>query len=324
MELFQVYWDDQKSLFLEFKKNEEEKLLFLPETVKRINLRYEISKVFRREIYQKQLPYLISIKKIYFFNESMAFSIDLSEINSDDDVQIKFLHLTIFLYSGQKIEISISRTFILSEISINEDCYFQFNCEETKSGSRVENSLTQEKIYHEFEADFKNNKERSRLIYNKNKIKSFSKEDPLTFMIRENTEVMKNIVEQLSEINKTLKKMPLNVINSNYSGSSMDSPLRGPPRRGIERIKRANGPITNISLKPPGKMVFLPELKDLMKNSEKFKNYLKPMNEKELKAITLDDEELKKKQKLAIKRGIKRLITKKPKEISLEKLKKPK
>jgi len=44
MELFQIFWDDQNKLFLEFKKNKEEKQLFLDENIKRLNLQFEILK----------------------------------------------------------------------------------------------------------------------------------------------------------------------------------------------------------------------------------------------------------------------------------------
>ena len=44
MELFQVFWDDHNKLFLQFKKNEEEKTQFLPDKIKRLTLQFEISK----------------------------------------------------------------------------------------------------------------------------------------------------------------------------------------------------------------------------------------------------------------------------------------
>ena len=46
MEMFQIFWDDNNKLFLEFKKNEEEQLLFLPEKIKRLTLHFEIIKHF--------------------------------------------------------------------------------------------------------------------------------------------------------------------------------------------------------------------------------------------------------------------------------------
>jgi hypothetical protein len=47
------------------------------------------------------------------------------------------------------------------------------------------------------------------------------------------------------------------------------------------------------------------------------------MSEEELNIIQLDDEDLEKKQELAIKRQIKRLEKEKPKELLLENLKEP-
>lgn len=317
MELFQVFWDDQRNLFLEFKKHEDEKQLFLPETVKRINLRYEISKVFKRESYQKSLPHLVSIKTIYFFNDFMAFSIDLSEINDPEEVQIKILNLTIFLYAGQRIEYSTKRTFTLSEICINEDCYANFSYEEINTENTIETSITQEKVYHEFEKDYKNLREKGTLVYEKNKIRRTATNNPMMSLIRENTETMKNIVDQLKEINYTLKNLSLG--NVNYTAPAPTR--RGPPQSGIERIKRVNGPRPNLAIQPQAP--FLPELKSIMQDPEKFRSYLKPMNEEELNIIILDDEELEQKQELAIQRQIKRLEKEQPKEIIIENLKKP-
>ena len=69
MELFQVFWDDQKKLFLEFEKNDEEQVLILPEKINRLNIQYEISKIVKQGIYYKESPSLVSIKKIYHSNE---------------------------------------------------------------------------------------------------------------------------------------------------------------------------------------------------------------------------------------------------------------
>jgi hypothetical protein len=317
MELFQVFWDDQRNLFLEFKKEEDEKQLFLPETVKRINLRYEISKIFKRENYQNQFPQLISVKTIYFFNDFMAFSIDLNEINDTEEVQIKILNLTIFLYSGHRMEYSISRTFILSEICINEDCYANFSYEEIISANETntKSSATQEKFYHEFETDLKNHKERGRFVYEKSGMKNISRKDPMMSLIRQNTEAIKSIVEQLKELNSTLKNMSLNNVGYVSPGLSQS----GPPMRMDSSYK----PKTKINIKPPAQLPFLPELKGIFEDEEKFKNYLKPMSEEDLKAFTLNDEDLEKKQSQAIKRQIKRLEKEESEKVDLKDLKKP-
>ena len=317
MQLFQVFWDDQRNLFFEFKKHADENQLFLPETVKRINLRYEISKAFKRESYQSSLPQLISINTIYFFNEFMAFSIDLSEINDPEELQIKILNLSLFLFSGQRIEYSIKKTFTLSEICINEDCHAKFSYEELKAESISETSITQEKVYHEFEKDLKNLKEKGTLIYEKNRISGTNHGNPMMSLIRENTEVMKNVVEQLKAINYTLKNLSL----GNVSYTTPSPPRRGPPQRGIERIKRENGSRPNSAIQ--SRAPFLPELKSIMQDPEEFRKYLKPMTEEELNLIILDDDVLEEKEELAIKRQIKRIEKEQPKELILENLNKP-
>ena len=81
MELFQVFWDDQKNLFLEFEKTDEEQVLFLPEKITRVNFQFEISKIVKHEIYYKQSPTLISIKKYYHATNKLGFSIELDEIH---------------------------------------------------------------------------------------------------------------------------------------------------------------------------------------------------------------------------------------------------
>ena len=53
MELFQVFWDDRRNLFLEFKKNEEDKPYFVSEIIKRLNLKYELSRIDRKEACNK-------------------------------------------------------------------------------------------------------------------------------------------------------------------------------------------------------------------------------------------------------------------------------
>ena len=320
MELFQAYWDDQRNLFLEFKKDKRENQLFLPGTVKSINLKYEISKLYRRDNFQKQLPYLISIKTFYFFNEFIAFPIDMSEINNIDNLQIKILNFTIILYCGKKIEYSISRTFILSEICINEDCYTNFRYEEIRTENKTENSFLHEKIYSELETDLRNNKEKSTFIYEKKSIKYNLNHDFLVNLVSGNTEAMNNIVEQLKELNLTLKNRPLNNIGYVSPGLSQT----GLPKRISNWNTNPNLSNPHLALKAPGKLPYLAELKEIMKDGATFHNYLKPMSEEELKVVTLDDDELEIRQELAIDRHIKRLEKEQLTETILKNLNEPK
>ena len=317
MELFQVYWDDQRNLFLEFKKDQLENQLFLPGTIKRINLKYEISRNNKRDRCFRQEPYLISVRNFYFFNEFMAFSIDMSEINDTDDLQIKIVNIIIILYSGKKIEYAISTTFIMAEICVNDECYSNFTYEEIKMENKTENSILHEKIFQELEKDLKNNKERSTFIYEKKSINNSISHDLLVNLVSGNTEAINNIVEQLKELNSTLKNMSLNSIGYVSPGLSQN----GPPKR-ITNWK-TNPKLSNsrLAIKSPGKLPFLPELKKIMKDDDSFHNYLKPMSEEELTEIMLDDEELEKKQEITIKRQIKRLEKEYPQELLLQNLK---
>ena len=108
MELFQVFWDDQNKLFLEFTKDQKEKQLYLPDKIKRLNLKFEISK---QEIYYKDPPYLVSIKDIYHSDDGLSFSIDLDQLISIEDLQIKILQLVIFLYTGKRIKHTFRESF---------------------------------------------------------------------------------------------------------------------------------------------------------------------------------------------------------------------
>ena len=319
MELFQVYWDDQRNLFLEFKKDQLENQLFLPGTIKRINLKYEISRNNKRDRCFRQEPYLISVRNFYFFNEFMAFSIDMSEINDTDDLQIKIVNIIIILYSGKKIEYAISTTFIMSEICVNDECYSNFTYEEIKTENKTENSILHEKIFQELEKDLKNNKERSTFIYEKKSINNSISHDLLVNLVSGNTEAINKIVEQLKELNSTLKNMSLNSIGYVSPGLIQN----GPPKRMTNWKTNPNLSNSRLAIKAPGKLPFLPELKEIMKDDDSFHNYLKPMSEEELTEIMLDDEELEKKQEITIKRQIKRLEKEYPQELLLQNLKEP-
>ncbi|MFX0186689.1 MAG: hypothetical protein ACFE8A_03030 [Candidatus Hodarchaeota archaeon] len=308
MELFQVFRDNQKNLFFQFKKSEEEKLKILPETVKRVNLRFEIN---RRETCLKNPPSLISIKKFYFFKDFIILTIDLNEIFNLDGLIIKILHLTVFLQSNKRIETSFDRKFELSEICLDKD----FNLEESN-----ENFFTQERIYRERKTDYKNNKQKDTFIYEKKKLNRISQNNIIMATIRENNKRLKNIESQLETVNITLKNITFN----NFNYVSQDSPRRGALQRGIERIKKVRGPVSNLVLKPPGYLYFLPELKTLVNNSERFKNFLKPMSNEELNAITLDDDELNKKQIDFYNRQKKNTTVKQTKQLKLKNLKIPK
>lgn len=325
MELFQIFWDDQKKLFLEFQKNEEEQVLFLPDKIKRLNFRFEVSKIVAGQIYYRQTPSLVSIKKIYHSKENLSFSIDMDEIQGYDDLQFKVLELNIYLYSGQRIEYKFSEKFNISDIWINEDCYvgFQF-IDLTKSPNKRQN-FTKERIVEEINTDFAQNKEKRTYVYEKNSVESYSGDNSLIAMITESNQTLKNIESHLKNLTDTLQNMPLSSV-----------PV-GPPQRIPQRIPGAS--MTRVTSEKVASLIkssvssvkrlVITEMKEKFKevtekhNGFSIKDILKPMSEEELKALTLNEKDLRKKEEEAINNQIKRLQKQESKPIELNDLKKP-
>ncbi|MFX1327462.1 MAG: hypothetical protein ACFE91_04880 [Promethearchaeota archaeon] len=323
MELFQVFWSDQNKLFLEFKKNEKEKEIYLPDQIKRLNLQFEISK---QEVLYKEPPYLISIKKLYHSDESLAFTIDLDLINNFNDLQIKILQLYIFLNSGQKIEYSFREIINVSEIEFNEDYYLGFEFEELTSRKNLRSRFSQEKTYEKIKTDFNKNEQKRTVIFEKKTIDNIPENNTIISMVSESNKTLKNIEEQLKNLAVILKNVSFN--NTHYI----------PP---IPAIKRSQDSAIEIRRRPPSrsnliqegstpaKILVIKEMKSLFQNSiEKNDEFnihdiLKPMSEEEFNAITLSEEVLKEREHKAISNQIKRLENKKKKKISLENLKKP-
>ncbi|MFX0022068.1 MAG: hypothetical protein ACFE9S_07055 [Candidatus Hermodarchaeota archaeon] len=323
MELFQVFWDDEKKLFLEFKKDEDEKQIYLPHNIRRINVQFEISK---KEVFYKEPPYLISIKKLYHSGETLAFTIDLDLINTIEDLQIKILRIYIFLNSGQRIEHSFRETFKASDIEFNNDCYLGFEFEDLNKSKNLRSTYTQEKIYEEIKTDFNKSEQKRTVVYEKRKIENLPENLPILAMVNESNKTLKNIEEQIKNLAVILKSMSFN--NVQYTPQI---PIKRSQEPGIERIK---SPPSNFSLLPPGapsaKILVIKEMKSIFQtsidNNNEFniKDILKPMSEEELKSITLSHEILMEKEQKAIENQIKRLKNKQEKQLALEDLKKPK
>ena len=332
MELFQVFWDDQRKLFLEFKKNDEEQVQFLPDKIKRLNFQFEISKIVRQEIYYKQSPSLISIKKIYHSNELLCFTIELDEIQGYTDIQIKVLKLTIYLYSGHRIEYIFSEKFNILDIGINDDCYDGFQFIDLSLGKGQKRKVTQERVVQSIKTDYNQNKEERTIIYEKNSIESISADQSVISMMKESNETLKNIELYLKNLTLTMQNMPVSPI-------SYGPPVRTPQRisgSGIERIKRSELPSLIQSRGSSAKLLVMKEMKTKFReiteknNGFSVTDILKPMSDEEFKAIVLSDEELKKKEEITINNQIKRFKKKqelkeqKEKKIKLKKLNKPK
>ena len=322
MELFQIFWDDNSKLFLEFIKNEEEQLQFLPEKIKQLTLQFEISK---QEIFHKQPPYLIAIKRLYHSSESLSFSIEMDELFNIDELQIKILRVTVFLYSGERFQYYFEECYKISDIWVNEDCYSGFEFEDLQSKRNFKGKFTQEKIFQEIKTNIHENKEKRTLIYQKSKFESSSEEDSLSSLISEGNKALKRIEQALQNLSLSFQNMPQT--NIQYLPSV---PIRGGSGPGIERIKRPTKLALIQGQMPSNKLMVIKEMKSIF-NENKSENsefninaILKPLSNEELKAMVLDDEELMKKEEDAIKNQIKRLKKQQDKEILLETLKPPK
>ena len=326
MELFQVFWDDQKKLFLEFEKNDEEQVLFLPEKINRLNIQFEISKIVKQEICYKESPSLVSIKKIYHSNEFLGFSIELDEIQGYIDIQIKILRLTIYLYSGQRIEYTFSEKYNVSDIWVNDDCYAGFQFIDLSINKNQRKKVTQERVVQAIKTDFNERKEERTVIYEKNSIESIPMDQSVISMMSESNKTLKNIEHHLATLAITLQNMPVNPI-------SYGPPSRIPhriPGPGIERIKGPEMQSLIQSSSSSSKLLVIKEMKTIFRESTEknngfsIKDILKPMEENELQSIVLSDEELEKKEEEAIKNQIKRFKERQEEKIKIEQLKEPK
>ncbi len=308
MELDQVNWDEQKKLIFEFKKDNSEKSEYLPDTVRSLNLQFNISKTFKNENYYGEMPFLVSIKELYFSYDALAFSIELDEPCDPDDLEINIECLTIFLHSGPKKRISINKKFQMSEISLTDDYGIDLNNYSLNPVKDISKAFKQEIIYDK--NNIKSNKIKKKIpkIHykeyddqdfpkpppkfpygieeNLNIVNTSLEKDSINFMIKDGYERLKKVENQLKEVNIALKKLSLR---------TMSAPPTGESSKGIERIKRES--VINSPLRPPEGMFFLRELKTLVHNKDAFKNYLKPMCEEELNKIILDDNVLIEKQK---------------------------
>ncbi len=326
MELFQISWGEEKKLFLEFKKDESEIQTLLPEKIRRLNLKFQISKTTKQEAYSNQPPYLISIKKLYYSNKHLCFSIDLDEIYSYNDVQIRIMRLTVLLYSGQRIEYIFKEKFDISDIWVNEDCYSGFNFINLREKNVSHKTIITEKLIKTVKTNYNTKKQESTIIYEKNSIKDISADKTLISMISENNKTLKNIENQLINLNQTLQNMPL----TNLSYSATPLLLNRRNQSGIERIKGSTKPALIKGQMASSKLMVIKEMKNIFNQNKEnnsifnIKDILKPLTDDELQKMILDDEMLMKKEEEAINNQVKRLQKHLKEEILLENLTEPK
>ncbi|MFW9989530.1 MAG: hypothetical protein ACFFC3_12820, partial [Candidatus Odinarchaeota archaeon] len=200
-----------------------------------------------------------------------------------------------------------------------------FKFEELQSKRNFSGKISKEKIFQEIKKNLHENKEERTLIYQKSKIEGLFEENSLSHLISEGNKTLKRIEQALQNLSLSFQNIP--PTNIQYMPSI---PNRGESGAAIERIKVPTKPVLIQGQISSNKLMVIKEMKSifnasLTKNNEfNIKNILKPLSEKELKLIMLDEEELMKKEEEAIKNQIKRLKKHQNEEIQLKNLKPPK
>ena len=323
--MFQILWDDQKKLFLEFEKDDEEKDLYLPERIKYVNIQLEISKIIDQNILSRQPPLLISIKRIYHSNECLSFAIELDDFANINDLQIKVLRVIIFLFSGQKIEYSFSEKFKLADIWMNEDCYVGYQLEDLGLRRTLKSTITHEKVVYQVQKDYANNTEKKTTIIEKNQIENVMDSDSISSLIQENNDTLKVIANELKNLTTVLKSVSFNA-GTNYLPSG--PPVRSSSGLPIKRIQKSSS-LPSLEGGSSAKIMVIREMKSVFqKNIEENSDFnvkmlLKPMSEEEFNKIILNEEELLKKEEIAIQNQIERYKKAQEKDLALEDLRKP-
>ncbi|GAG70924.1 unnamed protein product, partial [marine sediment metagenome] len=231
-----------------------------------------------------------------------------------------------------RIEYIFSEKFNILDIGINDDCYDGFQFIDLSLGKGQKRKVTQERVVQSIKTDYNQNKEERTIIYEKNSIESVSADQSVISMMKESNETLKNIELYLKDLTLTMQNMPVNPISYGPPVSTSQR-ISGP---GIERIKRSELPSLIQGRGSSAKLLVMKEMKTKFReiteknNGFSVTDILKPMSEDELKAIVLNDEELKKKEEITINNQIKRFKKKqeqqeqKEKKIKLKKLNKPK
>jgi len=315
MELFQLFWDDQRNLILEFREDQEASLVQCPQAIKSLNLKYEISKIDPNQRYPTTLPSLVSIKEFKDLQDRLLFKIDLQEILETNELQINFKQLTVILHGGRKKKVEIKKTINLDEIIIDDEYYEAFlNPEliqvENKiiPSKSINSSLCQERVYRKIKADPQTNKPKDLFIYQKNSVSFSAESNEFVSAIKENSQRLEAVEKELQNLSKILKDL-----NMSPQLRSL-TPPNPPPKLNAPVVKAP--PIKRLPLRKPAisskKLPFLGELssifeKSVSRNEEfNFREILKPMNEEELEKVTLNEEELKKREEAFYTRQIER------------------
>lgn len=270
MELVELGWNGQNDLFFQFQKEESEPHDFLAEDVQNLNIKFELAKVEKYDLY-KEPPFLVSVKQLHFVNKKIfTFSVTLEDLNDVENLQINIIKVTIFLATGNRLDISINKKFALSDLTIQDSDYFEFLEEETIYKRKRKVSIRKTKS--------KNRPKRSSSIidvtpsqdYSDSIIKKNNSSNPndysiqvsqseyeewlelkgnkswetTMFMVREGFGRLNELKEEVKDLNKTIQQIALKSAGSSQSPIYLQSPpnispnqLNPPPQNGPPKSK---------------------------------------------------------------------------------------
>ncbi|TFF98424.1 MAG: hypothetical protein EU547_01560 [Promethearchaeota archaeon] len=316
MELMNLCWDEtnQGNLLFKFGINEEERQEINRDTVKSMNLKFELAKRHERAHQIIQEPFLISIKQFHFSANILVFSVELDKLTGLDDLQINIIRLTIFYYSGIKDEIFINQTFQLSEISYDDGQIVEYMEEEViyeqKTSTKVSKKVTRTRVSKNAPSRSKSKEKKShsssiipspsRTPHRKVQIPLSKHEyeqwmelkgdrtwDTTLYMVREKYHKLKEIEKELKQANNALRKIALNkstaasspVYLSPPPGESNATQLPSPPVNSNTPNSTPPSINRNHSLENPNAEKVLQEKKDARTMQEQIE-VMREMKEK--------------------------------------------
>jgi hypothetical protein len=248
MELVELAWNDENDLCFQFQKAEPHN--FIAEDVQNLNLKFELVKVDKHDIY-KEPPFLVSVKNLHFFDNLFAFSISLDELKDIENLQINVVKLTIFLQSGEKLDVFVDKNYTLSELGYQESDYFEYMEEETVYKRRRKVSIKKTSIkrprkkkttiidinpkisqnnYNIRKRDDRKNENIQIPISDSEyekwlNLKGDKSWETTMFMVREGFEKFKEMESEVKTLNKTIQKIAL----KSASGSQQPIYLQSNP-----------------------------------------------------------------------------------------------
>ncbi len=117
MELDRICLGKENNIFLSIKFNKSESAILNFETIKKIDVKYDIYRVFNLSHKVNRYPILIGIKDLNFLDNTMKFSIDLEELKTFKGINIKFYYVKFFFIEKQrKIVFTLNKSFSLWDL----------------------------------------------------------------------------------------------------------------------------------------------------------------------------------------------------------------